>query len=295
MTHPVNAISINPSANESVRDVIDRVDTNRRPFMKGGLGAATLTAFGGEALLGAVRGAYAATPAPVGGIGFSSIAASLAPGMFDGVKVLSGYTAKIFSAWGDPIGHASGSPQLDPNLPQTEANQNKQDGMHHDGMHFFAFPTIGAGGVSNERGLLVTNHEYTDEGILRNELTPGSTPQNINRVRTSQAGHGVSVKEVRKVAGHWIVQRPSPFARRLTVNTPIKSTGPAAGHALMKTAYINENGSPDGDPSGTSVKGTLNNCAHGFTPWGTYLTCEENFNGYFASTEAPLARTPLEY
>jgi secreted PhoX family phosphatase len=292
MHHPDNDVSINPSSNESIRDVLDRVDPSRRRFMKGSLGAAMLTAFGGNAMMAAVQSAFAAPP-PVGGIGFASMPPSVVP-MFDGVKVPPGYTVKVLSAWGDPIGHISGSPQLDPNLPQTEANQLKQDGMHHDGMHFFPFPTTGAGGVSSDRGLLVVNHEYTDEGILHHELTPGATPQTIARVRTSQASHGVSVKEIRKVGGNWTVVRPSPLARRITTNTPMKLTGPAAGHALLKTAYINEAGLPDGDPTGTLVKGTVNNCAHGHTPWGTYLACEENFNGYFASTQVPLTRTTLE-
>ncbi|MPZ46068.1 MAG: DUF839 domain-containing protein [Betaproteobacteria bacterium] len=285
MPHPDNDASINPSRNESIREIIDRVDPSRRRFMKGSLGAGMLAAFGGFSL-DAFVGVARAAPAPAGGIGFGSIPPSLAPAMFDGVKVPAGYTPRILSSWGDPIGHLSGAPQLDPNVAQAEADQLKQDGMNHDGIHFFPFPAAGAGGVSNERGLLVTNHEYTDEGILHHELSPGTTPQTLARVRVSQAAHGISVKEVRKVAGAWTVVRPSPLARRISSNTPMMISGPAAGHPLMKTSHTDENGNAAGDANGTRVLGTVNNCAHGHTPWGTYLTCEENWNGNFGTTLA---------
>lgn len=285
MHHPDNDHSLNQSGNESIRDVIDRVDPSRRRFMQGTLGTAMLTAFGGSALVGAVKEALAA-PAPVGGIGFASVPPSLAP-VADLVKVPAGYSVSILSAWGDPVGSTSGSPQLDPNLPQSEADQLKQDGMHHDGMHFFPFPAAGASGIGNSRGLLCCNHEYTDEGILHHDLTPGATPQTIQRVRASQAAHGVSVKELRKVGGKWIVQKPSAFGRRITANTPMRMSGPAAGSDLLKSKKfdITPAGSVDTGMlnDGFTAFGTVNNCAHGYTPWGTYLTCEENWNGYFAN------------
>jgi len=282
MTHPVNDRSLNRSGNESIRDVLDRVDPARRRFMKGTLGTAMLTAFGGSALVAAVQQAFAA-PAPVGGIGFTSVPPSLAP-VADLVTVPPGYSVGVLSAWGDPTG-APGGVQLDPTVPQTEANQLKQDGMHHDGMHFFPFPSTGAGGISNDRGLLCCNHEYTDEGILHNEVAAG--PMTIAKARASQAAHGVSVKELRRIGGKWNVQRPSAFARRITANTPMRVSGPAAGSDLLKSKKfdITPTGSvPTGQLNdGFTAYGTVNNCAHGHTPWGTYLTCEENWNGYFAN------------
>ncbi|MEI6321407.1 MAG: PhoX family phosphatase, partial [Pseudomonadota bacterium] len=136
-----------------------------------------------------------------------------------------------------------------------------------------------------ERGLLAINHEYTDEGLLHHSTSISSVTQTAAMTRTSQAAHGMSVIEVRKVGGTWGVVRPSSFARRITSNTPMKISGPAKGHDRMKTAA---------DPLGENVLGTINNCAHGYTPWGTYLTCEENFNGNFGTTSAALTATPLD-
>ena len=120
------------------------------------------------------------------------------------------------------------------------------------------------------------NHEYINPEYF---YAPGSDPANwllpftLEKARKGQAAHGVSVLHVRRAAdGSWSHVTSSPFNRRIHGNTPIALQGPAAGHALMITAA---------DPAGNEVQGTLNNCGNGFTPWGTYITCEENFNGYF--------------
>jgi uncharacterized protein len=279
--HPENETSLNQSQNESIVDVIERAEPGRRRFLKlsAGAGALSMTAFPLS-----MKEAHAAPP-PVGGISFTPLPADralpLPDFITDAVSVPTGYTARTFYAWGDPI---SGAAPFNPGVAMTEAEQLQRCGMHHDGMHFFPFPTLGAGGFSSERGILAINHEYTDEGILHNSTSIGLVTQTAAMTRASQAAHGVSMIEVRKVGGSWGVVRPSPFARRITANTPMKFTGPAAGHPLLRTAA---------DPNGTDVLGTANNCAHGYTPWGTYLTCEENFNGYFGTT-APFTANNLE-
>jgi secreted PhoX family phosphatase len=135
--------------------------------------------------------------------------------------------------------------------------------MHHDGMEYFPLTSSG------NRGLLAINHEYTDDGLLHAD---GMKTWNAAKVRKSQEAHGVSVIEVERAADGWRVVEKSRYARRITASTMLDIAGPAAGAGLMKTSY---------DPSGTKVLGTLNNCAAGQTPWGTYLTCEENWHGYF--------------
>jgi secreted PhoX family phosphatase len=97
------------------------------------------------------------------------------------------------------------------------------------------------------------------------------------KVAKAQAAMGVSVIEIVNRGNSWEVVRPSRFARRVTATTPMLITGPARGHGLRTRD----------DASGAVVLGTVNNCAHGFTPWGTYLTCEENFNGYFNGPDKP--------
>ena len=124
-------------------------------------------------------------------------------------------------------------------------------------------------------GLLAINHEYTDDGLLHSD---GMLTWTADKVRKAQAAHGVSVIEVIERAGVWRVMPNSRYARRITASTPMQFSGPAAGHALLKTAA---------DPEGMRPLGTLNNCAAGQTPWGTFLTCEENWNGYFAAGDKP--------
>ena len=130
-------------------------------------------------------------------------------------------------------------------------------------------------------GLLALNHEYTDEALLH---ANGGRDWGVEQANKSMQAVGVSVVEVRRDGGDWKVVRPSRYARRVTLTTPCRISGPAAGHALLKTSQ---------DPHGTTVLGTMMNCANGWTPWGTYLSCEENFQAYFGAS-GKLEATPMQ-
>ena len=286
--HPKNDVSLNTSGNESIREVLARVDVSRRQFVRGGVGAGALAAAGGLTLAGITETVQAA-PVPAGlgfaGIGFDSVPAGLAP-VVDRVTVPTGYTAKLLVAWGDPI--MPGAAAFDPTASQGAAEQAKQFGTHTDGMHLFPFS--GTGGVAlSDRGLLVTNHEYTHEEILYPDGQVGAG-YTIAKTRKSQAAHGIGVLETRRIAGKWQVVKNSPFGRRITGNTWMKISGPAAGHALLKAVQFSITAAastPTGAVTdGKSCYGTLNNCGHGVTPWGTYLSGEENWNGYFGASGA---------
>jgi uncharacterized protein len=261
-----DAIS-NPSVNPSFETIL-ALRYSRRQVLTGGLVAA------GAVLLGTgglpPRSGRAATSA----IGFRGVPVSTA----DTVTVPPGYTAEVLYAWGDPIGEG---PAFNPDASNTVADQQRQAGMHHDGIHYFALPL---GSTSSTRGLLVVNHEYTDDGLLHPD---GMEPWTAEKVAKSQAAHGISVIEIASVDGRWRVERGSALARRITARTPMRVSGPAAGHALLRTAF---------DPDGRTPLGTINNCGNGATPWGTYLACEENFNGYFvnAAGDIPAIADPGE-
>ena len=287
LSHPKNDVTLNPSENESIQSVIDQVDPSRRLFIKGSASAAMLASAGGLTLSGLVGTVEAApVPASVGfpGIGFESVPASLAP-VVDMVTVPAGYTAELFVAWGDPI--MPGAPDFLADASQTAADQAKQFGMHNDGMHFFPFTGVG-GKPTGDRGILCVNNEYTHEELLYPDGQVGASGYSVAKCRKSQAAHGVSVLEARRVNGQWRVMKASPYGRRVTANTPVRISGPAAGHPLMRTnAYAISDGGTlplDRSTDGYSGYGTVNNCAHGITPWGTYLTCEENWNGNFGAT-----------
>ena len=284
-SHPRNDVSLNPSGNPSIHDVIEQAGPSRRQFIQGGVGGVALAAAGGLTLGGLINTVHAA-PVPGGtgfpGIGFESVPPSIAP-VADRVTVPAGYTAQAFVAWGDPI-MAGGKPFAG-DASETAADQARQFGAHNDGMHFFPFAAVD-GTPSPERGLLCVNNEYTHEEILFTDGQVGNG-YTIAKTRKSQAGHGVSIVEARKVAGNWRVMANSRYGRRLTANTFMTVSGPAAGHSLMQSRAftITDTGSvpTGGTTDGTVVYGTINNCANGYTPWGTYLTCEENFNGNFGS------------
>ena len=245
----------NPSVTGSLARLLE-ARLSRRQVLQG----ATLLPLLGLPLGCATPGMRADT----GEIGFSSISGSRE----DRVRVPAGYSANVIYRWGDPVGSAAGMPAFKTDGSNTAAEQALQAGMHHDGIEYFAMPY---GSQSSARGLLVMNHEYTDDGLLHGD---GFNNWSAEKVRKSQNAHGVSVIEVENRAGQWSVVRPSRYARRITAQTPMRIAGPAAGHASLKTAA---------DPAGTEVLGTINNCASGYTPWGTYLTCEENWNGYFVN------------
>ena len=186
--HPDNDLTINPSGNESIRDVMDRF-TGRRNFLKGSLATATFASLGGFSLESLANGAYVGSPAPTGGIGFTGVPANIIP-MTDGITVPSGYTAKTFIAWGDAIGKAGPDAMThwDPSTAMTEARQLTTWGSHNDGMHLFPFPAVGAQGLSNDRGLLVVNHEYVDPGLVHNTGTYGTDTITKGMVDTKVLG-----------------------------------------------------------------------------------------------------------
>ncbi|MBQ1764769.1 MAG: PhoX family phosphatase [Aquincola sp.] len=302
-SHPKNDVSLNRSGNESILDVIDRVELSRRGFVRGGISAGALAAAGGLSLGGLMSTVQAATPSTLTQpIGFDNVPANTrarnvslggaATAVVDRLTVPTGYTAQLLVAWGDPI--MPGGTAFAGDARETAAQQARQYGMHTDGMHFF--PLQGTGGAAlSDRGILCANNEYTHEDLLFPDGQAAG--YSIAKTRKSQAAHGVSVLEVRRNAGKWSVVKNSPYGRRITANTLCRISGPAAGHALLKTRKytISDSGSTDTglQSDGTVAYGTVNNCANGSTPWGTYLTCEENWNGNFGA-RSPLPGTNTE-
>ncbi len=238
---------------------------NRRRFLQGGA-----TAMGMFLAANPVAQAVAAsTQLKSKLLGFAKIATSTA----DTFEVPEGYVARPLISWGDPI--LKGAPAFNENGQQPSSAQAAQFGDNTDGMSLFP--------LSEDRALLAVNNEYTNYKLLFDHKGEAMTADDVKK---SQAAHGVSVFEIKRTADGWEYNADSKYNRRITAYTEMRLTGPAAGHDLMKTGA---------DTSGTKVLGTFNNCANGETPWGTYLTCEENFNGYFAAPGAELDKHQKRY
>jgi len=258
MSHDDNVS--NRSGNRFFYDVL-QVNLERRKVLTGGLAMAASSFFLGAAgtavaAKGGLKGPDAATGQlrKNGLINFTPV--TVADGNGPWPTISGEYEFDILIPWGEPL--QPGGPEF--SYPTTAYDQASQIGIGHDGMHFF--PVNG----SSEHGMLAINHEFG-----RNQHVLGkANPESLEDVLISQHAHGVSVVEIKKVEGKW-QSVTSSAARRIHVNTPVSFSGPAANHPLLKTI------------AGDMPKGTVNNCSSGFTPWGTYLTCEENFNGYFGA------------
>jgi uncharacterized protein len=187
----------------------------------------------------------------------------------DEIKVAAGYRADVLLRWGDPI--IRGAPEFDLHN-QTPAAQSMQFGYNCDYVAFLPLPLSSRAKTLSKRGILAVNHEYTNPELMFPDYNPKS-PTKI-QVDVQLAAHGVAFVEIELVGGKWKPVRDSRYNRRITGETQMALTGPAAGSDLLKTSY---------DPTGKRVRGTLSNCGGGVTPWGTLLSAEENFNKYFAN------------
>ena len=265
----------NRSANPHIQNVIA---VGRRQVIAGGAALGALAFLGGMPAIAAAAAPKGNAPAfqrrsrlPFGAVGVTRA---------DTITVPDGYTVDVFIPWGTPI--CGSYPAYLEDASNSAEDQAQQTGMHHDGMHFFPMDARFKGRKS-DHGLLALNHEYVDSALLHPN---GPSVQDGKRTKAEEVrkeinAHGVSVVEIKRNArGDWAVL-PSARNRRITGATPMRIEGPARGHELMQTRY---------SPSGTTTRGTLNNCSNGYTPWGTYLTCEENWAGYFASRDAELPR-----
>ncbi|NTA59897.1 PhoX family phosphatase [Agrobacterium tumefaciens] len=254
-------IGRNFSANASMGDVINR-RYSRRVFLKGSLAVAAISStVSSDALLAAEELRQAETSR----FEFQELTNSAD----ETHHIAEGYDARILLRWGDKV--FQDSPEFDPHRQSREA-QVRQFGYNNDYIGFL--PINGA----RDRGILVVNHEYTNAelmfpgfaDVVDGEVQIGEYTEEL--VAIEIAAHGGTVIEIRSDDGQWRPVLESSYNRRITAETEMTLTGPVAGHERVRTNV---------DPSGTSVSGTLNNCAGGVTPWGTYLMAEENFHSHF--------------
>lgn len=268
----------NKSQNEPFAQVLDK-HLSRRNFVKSGLGVSALTAFGGFGLAGCGSddNNASSTPDPVPPtqvppsqsnvtLGFESVAGS----RLDAVVIPEGYRAQVLAPWGTPLNSKAGEWQADgSNTAQDQANSV---GQNHDGMHFFPLNEAGTD------GLLCINHEYIEPDALHpnGPTVDADTGLRtlVDEVRKEINAHGMTVVRIKLNGGNWEVVKDDKHNRRFTGASTMDLSGPVAYTDKVVTAF---------SPDGSQTRGTLNNCGNGYTPWGTYLTCEENWPGYFVN------------
>ncbi|MDO8903640.1 PhoX family phosphatase [Hydrogenophaga sp.] len=299
MSHPDDDVVCNTSSNPHFQDIIASTLQNpaRRNLIRGGIGLAALSTV---PFLAACGGGD--EDGPPGGkgketnLGFNSVGKSL----LDDVVLPAGYTYQVLHATGDPI---DSSVLAYSNAGAETDDWSRRIGDHHDGMDIYYIDRKGRFSTKEtDRAVLCVNHESSADAHFFHPR--GQTTNGVNGKKFSQFGgwdlgvrpelevlkeinhHGISVVELTKKGNSWGYKLNSLYNRRVTAQTPMKISGPAALQAdiqaFMVTAY---------DPSGATSRGTINNCGHGKTPWGTYLGCEENWAFYF---QMPKGSNPID-
>ena len=288
----------NTSGNPHLNDIL-ALRMHRRYVLKGGVGAMTMAGLGTLGLSACGGGGSDSPTFPVQAqaaaepvLGFTAVAKATT----DRVTVPAGYTATVIYATGDTLDSGS-----DYKNDGTEGNFARRSGDHHDGIHFFGLSAAGAPSTTtNDRALLAMNHEnisgtvqfmhatgqtnnpLDSQGRPISPLPAGTGPRPEAEVVKEIDAHGVSIVEIIKTNGRFGYVKGSTFNRRITAGTLTELTGPVRGTDFVKTVF---------SPTGTQTRGTVNNCGNGYTPWGTYLTAEENWAGYFIRGADAAVRT----
>ena len=282
--HP--AEDSNPNPHRPFAQVL-RERLSRRDVLRGGAGLASATALTGFGLVGCSGnnsgGPVLDAAGRVAQLGVEAVAKSTQ----NRVSIPTGYQARVLYALGDPINRNVAAYTND----GSQGDFDQRAGDEHDGMHYFGLGPTGQPDPGNSaRGLLVMNHENLEQPELHGGMTldaaanGGSRPQ--AQVDKEMNAHGVSIIEIVDDGSGFEIDLDSPRNRRITGFTPMALTGPVAGNAALTTPFTTANADRG--------RGTLNNCAMGYTPWGTYLTCEENWFSYFIRGDDEALRTPGE-
>ena len=263
----------NQTDNPTIGDVIQKAFSRRSMLKAAGAGALVVAVGPLTPAMAAEMPAEEWQPDPDAPLTFEPVEQNL----LDELVTAAGYQYAVVLRWGDPV--ERDAPDFDVDAQSAEA-QAKQFGYNCD---YIGLLPIGRDG---HRGLLVVNHEYTDEQLMFPGVADEEAPTTAEQKRIAMMAHGISVVEIRRAgdSGSWEPDRRGERNRRITAMTTMELTGPVAGSQYVRTTA---------DPEGRTVLGTLNNCAGGMTPWGTTLHGEENFNQYFGAT-TPVTEDPRE-
>lgn len=266
----------NTSDNPEFSTLVEKTIARRSVLKAGGVGAGALVVGGltGGAPAAAGTSPVAGRAGSGGGVG-SLAFTPVAPNVRDNVTVPRGFTYDVVVRWGDPV--TSDAPAFDA-YHQSPESAAKQFGYNND--------YVGVLPITSSKAVLVANNEYTDEELM----FPAGVYDDATVKKIAMASHGMSVVEIERgrKAGSWrrSNHRGARLNRRITASTPFVVDGPAAGSERLRTSA---------DPSGRRVLGTFANCSGGTTPWGTVLSGEENFNGYFDKSGALDSRYSESY